>query len=201
MNIYSLPKKFLVPLLLAGGIAFVILQNPPKGICDVQLEAYRENNKVFLFPQSKGSSGKKKISVYQTSLEECRQNNSPGGCYSLFSSVHRLIQSFNSVDSKCHTQIAQIKEVRTALFSLYSLFIEISWSGGPQHELSNPLAWLSANDVSVFCKIKNQIYYFYGEPGLSQLEQKTFQSIAPDHSEEEIRKFSVLSENCSQYPI
>ena len=201
MNIYSLPKKFLVPLLLAGGIAFVVLQNPPKGVCDIQMENYKTNNKVFLFPQPKASSSKKKPSFYQKALEECRQNNSPGGCYSLFSSVHRLVQSFNSVDSKCHKQLAQIKEVQTSLFSLYSLFIEISWAGGPQYELSNPLAWLSANDVSVFCKIKNQIYYFYGESSLSQLEQKTFQSIAPDHSEEEIRKFSVLSENCSQYPI
>lgn len=200
MNIYSLPKKFLVPLLLVAGVAFVVLQSPPKGICDVQQENYMANNVLFLFPKSDSSSSKKKKSVYQTTLEECRGNNSPGGCYSLFSSVHRLIRSFNNVDSKCHKQIAQIKEVREALFFLYSLFIEISWAGGPQHELSNPLAWLSVNDVATFCQVKNQIDYFYSEAELSQLEQKVFQDIAPNHSEEEIHKFSVLSENCSQYP-
>ena len=201
MNIYSLPKKLLVPLLLAAGVAFVILQNPPKGVCDVQKENYIANNTVFLFPKEKGSSSsKKEQSFYQKALEECRQNNSPGGCYSLFSSVHRLIQSFNNADSKCHSQIAQIKEVREALFFLYSLFIEISWAEGPENELSNPLAWLSVNDVATFCKVQNQIYYFYGETGMSQLEQQALQDIAPNHSEEEIRKFSILSENCSQYP-
>ena len=201
MNIYSLPKKFLVPLLLVAGVAFVVLQNPPKGVCDVQKENYIANNTVFLFPKKKGSSSnKKEQSFYQTALDECRQNNSLGGCYSLFSSVHRLIQSFSNVDSKCHPQIAQIKEVREALFLLYSLFIEISWAEGPEHELSNPLAWLSVNDVATFCKVKNQIYYFYGELGMSQLEKKIFQDIAPNHPEEEILKFSVLSENCSQYP-
>lgn len=201
MNIYSLPKKFLVPLLLAGGVAFIVLQNPPKGVCDVQKENYIADNTNFLFPKSKTSSSVQKLSFYQTALEECRQNNSPGGCYSLFSSVHRLIQSFSNVDSKCHEQIAQIKEVREVLFFIYSLFVEISWAEGPQNALSNPLAWLSANDVVVFCKVKRQIHYFYGESGLSQLEQKAFKNIAPNHSEEEIRKFSVLSENCSQYPI
>ncbi len=201
MNIYSLPKKLLVTLLLAAGVAFVILQNPPKGICDVQKENYIANNVVFLFPKSKSSSSnKKENSFYETALEECRQNNSPGGCYSLFSSVHRLIRSFNNVDSKCHKQVAQIKEVRTALFSLYSLFVEISWAEGPQNELSNPLAWLSVNDVATFCQVKNQIYYFYEESELSQLEQKIFIDIAAEHSEQEIRKFSILSENCSQYP-
>jgi len=201
MNIYSLPKKLLVPLLLAAGVAVVILQNPPKGVCDVQKENYIANNEMFLFPKNNSSSKKKEQSFYQTTfLEECRQNNSPGGCYSLFSSVHRLIRSFNNVDSKCHKQIAQIKEVRETLFQLYSLFIEISWAEGPEHELSNPLAWLSVNDVATFCKVQNQIYYFYGDAGLSQLEQKIFQNIASNHSPEEIRKFSILSENCSQYP-
>ncbi|MDE0151069.1 MAG: hypothetical protein OXK80_01045 [Bdellovibrionales bacterium] len=200
MNIYSLPKKFLVPLLLAGGVAFVVLQSPPKGVCDVQKENYITNNEIFLFPKKSSSSGKKEKSFYQTALEECRQNNSPGGCYSLFSSVHRLIQSFQNVDSKCHLQVAQIKEVRESLFLLYSLFIEISWAEGPENELSNPLAWLSVNDVATFCKVQNQIYYFYGEKGVTQLEQKAFQDIAPNHSPEEIRKFSILSENCSYYP-
>jgi len=199
MNIYSLPKKLLVPLLLAAGVAFVVLQNPPKGVCDVQTENYRADNELFLFLK-KGSSSGKQESFYQTALKECRQNNSPGGCYSLFSSVHRLIQSFQNVDSKCHAQIAQIKEAREALFLLYSLFVEISWAEGPEHELSNPLAWLSINDVATFCKVQNQIYYFYGETEVAQLEQKTFQDIAPNHPPEEIRKFSILSENCSQYP-
>lgn len=198
MNIYSLPKKILVPLLLAAGIAFVVLQDPPKGVCDVQKENYIVSNALFLFPKEDSSVNKK--SFYQTALEECRQNNSPGGCYSLFSSVHRLTRSFNNVDSRCHKNIAQIKEVRDSLFLLYSLFIEISWAEGPQHELSNPLAWLSLNDVATFCQVKNQIYYFYGETEVAQLEQKAFQDIAPNYSPEEIRKFSILSENCSQYP-
>ncbi len=188
--------------MLSAGVAFVILQNPPQGVCDVQEENYIANNVLFLFPKPKSSSSSsEKKSFYQTALEECRQNNSPGGCYTLFSSLHRLIQSFNSVDSQCHKHISQIKEVRTALFSVYSLFIEISWAEGPQNELSNPLAWLSINDVSSFCKVKNQIYYLYGADELSQWEKKIFKEAAPDHSEEEVRKFSVLSENCSQYPL
>ena len=46
MNIYSLPKKFLVTLLLMAGVAVVVLQNPPKGICDVQKENYIANNLI-----------------------------------------------------------------------------------------------------------------------------------------------------------
>ena len=64
MNIYSLPKKLLVVLLLSAGVAFVILQNPPQGICDVQKENYIANNVLFLFPKPKSSSSQQRAKVF-----------------------------------------------------------------------------------------------------------------------------------------
>ena len=193
-----LPKKVLVSLLILGGIAFIILQNPPKTLCDIQKEVFTSNQLGFLFKDPTDKIKTK--TTFKENLEDCIKNNNPGGCYSLFYNIPRVIQSFRSVESSCYSQIAEIKEVKQSFFKTYSLFLEISWGSGPSDEFSNPLSWLSSNDVSTFCRLKRHIILLYGVKALEQFEHQTFQRIAPDKSSQEHRRFSILSENCLSYP-
>lgn len=197
--LYSLPKALIAVLVIVVGVAFIVLRSPPKTLCDLQEEVYRQNNINFLFKDSRNKVLKK--TAYQKNEEECRESNSPGGCYSLFHSIHRLLQSFRAAAPQCHKQISQIKEVRSALTNTYSLFLEISWAEGKNRvETSSPLSWLSSNDAADYCKLKSQIVYFYGSSGLDQLEKKVHQQIGSDASFEDFARFSILSENCSLHP-
>ncbi len=196
MNLYSIPKFLLVAILLVSGVFLVVLYKPPQSICDLQLKVYKDDNQAFLF---KKGSGKKSLSQFKISIEDCKNNNTPGGCYSLFSNIYKLIKSFRSVDSKCHTRLTQLREVQEAMFETYKLFVAISWGEGPQDELSNPLAWLSLNDVSTFCQIQNKINYYYGKETLSLLDNQVFKGLESAKNINVLRKFSILSENCSKY--
>ena len=202
MNIYALPKKLLVFILITAGVAIVVLKDPPLTVCGVQVENYKSDNINFLFPdpKKKTNSKSKLDTFYKKALTECRENNSPGGCYSLFSSVDRLMKSFRQIDSKCYPQVSQLKEVKDVLFQIHSLFIEISWAEGPKDELSSPLSWLSLNDVSTFCKVKDKILYFYGRDTLKSLEEKVMNQIGSDYTREKVIRFSILSENCHLHP-
>ena len=196
--LYSLPKPLLVTLLIFIGVGVIIFRSPPRSLCDVQITTYKQNQINFLFMNPNNKIQKQ--TFFQKNLEDCRTNNSPGSCYSLFYSVDRLIQSFRLVHPKCHPMISQMKEVQSALMGIYSLFLEISWDGGPEDDLSSSLSWLSGNDVSTYCKLRDQIIYFYNQTGLNQLEKSIYQKIAFESSYEKFRKFSILSENCGFYP-
>ena len=196
--LYSLPKPLLVTLIIVIGVAVIIFRSPPKSLCDVQKSSYKQSQMNFLFVNPDDKIKKK--TFFQKNLKNCRANNSPGGCYSLFYSVNRLVKSFRLVHPKCHSSISQMKEVKAALTGIYSLFLEISWGSGPKNELSSSLSWLSGNDVSTYCKLRDQIIYFYGQVGLNQLEKSVYQRIADQSSYEKFQKFSILSENCGFYP-
>ena len=196
--INTLPRNFLIALILIGGVVFIVLQDPPQTICDVQKKVFIENHQDFLFKNPENKIRTK--TVFTENVEDCRKSNSPGGCYSLFYNIPRILQSFRAIEEKCHTRIAQISELKQALSISYSLFLEISWGEGPANELSNPLAWLSSNDISNFCHLQSNMLRLYGEPFVQQLRTETFKEIAPGHPVEKHRRFSILSEDCFKYP-
>ena len=196
--IYSIPRGLLVVLLILGGIAFIVFESPPRNICDIQADSYKEQNINFLFKNKKNPLFKH--TSYVKSVLDCKKSNSPGGCYALFQNFIQLLDTFRTVNLECQKRISSIPEVRQALFSLYSLFLEISWAGGPQSGISTPLAWLSMNDVSIYCKLTNRIVYFYGQNTLDQMEQMMYKKLSGNRPLEDFQKFSILSENCGLYP-
>lgn len=195
---FPFPKQLMVILGLVLGVIFIILQNPPKTLCDVQKKVFLKKNQEFLFKNPKNKV--RTQTIFNKNLEDCIKSNAPGGCYSLFGNITQLIQLFRAVDEQCHPQIAKLKEVKQALSRSYALFLEISWGEGPENELSNPLAWLSSNDISTFCRLQTHITHLYGISTLEQLEIKTFTRIAPNQPSDIHRRFSILSENCFKYP-
>ena len=189
MNLYNLPKPILVTVLLVVGVLLVVLYNPPQSVCHLQLQAYKDKYNSFLF---------KKDSSFNVSVEDCKKNNTPGGCYTLFSHVHKLIQSFRTVDSRCHADLTRTPEIKKSLFDAYKLFVAISWGEGPTDSLSNPLAWLSRNDVRTFCQVQNQVSHYYGESMITQLDRQVLDGLESAKDINVLKKFSVLSESCSR---
>lgn len=179
------------------GVTFLILSDPPKTICDVQEEVYRDTNKSFLFKDSDDTLNR--TSLVKKHLKECTNSNTPGGCYSLFQDTRRLIQSFQVINSDCYTSISAIKEVKESLEEIYALFIAISLELDFTDESSKPLRWLTLNDVNLFCRVERNIISLYGSERVDYLEQKTYRRMDLSIPFDRFRKFSILSENCQKY--
>ena len=198
MTIYGLPRKLFVIIAILGGVLFIVFQNPPKTLCDTQKEVFIKEHQDFLFKNPKNKV--RTETILKENIKECKKSNTPGGCYSLFYRIPKIIQSFRALKPECRAAAAALKEVKEGLLEIYALFLEISWGEGPSGELSNPLSWLSSNDVSLFCALKNQITSLFGPRVLDEWNRKTFEKLAPDHSQTQHRRFSILSENCFRHP-
>lgn len=194
----KLPKPLIFSSVITLGIIFLIINNPPSSICSVQIDHYKKKNVGFIFKDSQDKV--RTQTILSEKIQECVRTNTPGGCYSLFSKLRQFVKSFNIINTDCHHEISEIKQVRKYLVDIYSLFIIISWGKGEKNEFSNSLNWLSINDVSLFCRVKNKINYFYGSTYLTRLEGQLLQELDPGKSLEEFQKLTILSENCSFYP-
>ncbi len=196
----SLPKSMLAFLVLGTAIVFIVAQDPPHTVCRAQIENFKSQQKGIVYKDPKIKTRQKPLIAVM--VESCKQHNSPGSCYGLFSRIKRLIHDFKVVAVQCKASFAGLSEVRKALFAVYGLMIRIAWGDEPPTAYQDKKKWLSDVDMSVFCLLKERILFFYGKEALINLEKQVFKKLPGVKSmkESRIRELALVSENCSVYP-
>ena len=200
----TLSKTTLAVLVITGAIIFIIAQDPPHSICRTQIENFKTSQKGFLDKDPKVKTRKKPL--LEVLIDTCKQHNSPGSCYGLFSRTRKFIRDFKLVSTSCRTEFASLSKVRNQLSALYILMIRLAWGDTPPVAYQDKLGWLSDVDMSLFCLIKKEALFFYGPNILKQWEQKAFQKLSDLHgakglSPNKLKELSIVSESCSHYPV
>ena len=197
-KLYKLPRFLLVFILLASGVVFVLVNDPPHTLCKTQIEQFKKAEKGILFKDS--------LSVYKQPLmvrliEQCKLSNAPGGCYDLFGRLRRLLRHFRLVSSDCTSQLSSLKEVKKILFGQLQIMTLLSWREEILAGKVSKFNWLSSADMTLFCRIKNKVILFYGRPLYSQFEQGVIKSLpgSEKQSPDFIKKKTIFSEPCSKY--
>src|SRR3954447_18542964 len=113
----SLPKTILAVLALVIGFVFIILNDPPKSVCSVQLGLFKESQRRFLYSET--NHNVKRAPEVEEELRICRASNSPGGCNELFFNLKRLSKELSSVPSQCASSIGAEDEVNGFLWKSY----------------------------------------------------------------------------------
>ena len=91
----QIPKFWLIVGSLTIGILFIVLSDPPKSVCDAQLDLFRKNQKDFLYLDPKNEVIK--TTGFQREFERCQSTNTPGGCYELFEKTRKFLTDVESV--------------------------------------------------------------------------------------------------------
>ena len=197
-KLYKLPRFLLVFILLASGIVFVLVNDPPHSLCKTQIEQFKKAEKGILFKDS--------LSIYKQPLitrliEQCRISNSPGGCYGLFGRLRRLLRDFHLVSSDCTSQLSSLFEVKKTLFGQLKLMTFLAWREELLTGKVSKFNWLSSADMVLFCRIKHKVILFYGRPLYSQFEQGVIKSLPGSEKQNPvfIKKKTIFSESCSRY--
>ena len=203
MSVYqfllSLPKTFLVILILGAAIIFIVANDPPHSVCRTQIDHFKSVQRGILYRDPKIKTRKKPLLLIL--IENCKKYSSPGSCYDLFSKVRTLIRDFKLIGNDCYKSFSLIPEVKGALLTVYDLMIRLAWGGTPPKHY-NKLGWFSEVDVSLFCVIKKQIITLYGKEILLNQEQSTFKKLpgAKTMGLNSIKEMALVPENRSLYP-
>ena len=186
-KLYGLPRFLLVFILLSAGILFIVINDPPHSLCDTQIDTFKKTRSVL---------GKVKGLT-----EECKNANGPGGCYELFGVLRRVLRNFRLVSEKCQSQLANLKTIKKMLFEQVELMTHLAWREEILQNKVSRLYWLSATDISLFCKMKNKIILFYGRDSYLNFTNKIVRTLpgADKYNPEYVRKRTIISESCSRY--
>ncbi len=187
-------------MVLTTAIVFIVAQDPPHTLCRTQIENFklRQKGKIYKNPNIKT----RKKPLMEIVIMKCREGNSPGNCYELFSKTKDFIRDFKTVSLSCRDSLSSLSKVRSTLFEIYRLMIQLAWGdGSSKKDHYDKMNWLSSADVSLFCAVKENIVTFYGPATLLNLERKVFKKLPGTKrmSENRIRELALVSQDCAIY--
>lgn len=186
-NLYKLPRPVLAALFIGIGIAFILLNDPPHHICDTQMEHFKSQQKIL-------GNFKKHTLV-------CRETNSPGGCYEMFSHLNRTLKNFYLVSKECLIPLSKNAEVKNTLLEGIELMVRLAWREETLVGRADKFHWLGKADMNLFCRIKDRLIVLYGHKTFQDFEKQLLTSLSSDKNAnpEAVRKKSILSEYCANY--
>ena len=84
--------------LVAIGIAYLLIIgfNPPRTVCDEQLDVFKQSQKAFL----NKTSAKIERSVADELYELCKSDNGPGGCFDFFLNTRNMVDGLERIPKK-----------------------------------------------------------------------------------------------------
>lgn len=171
--IQRVPKLLLGTIIIVGTLFFLIYNDPPKTVCDIQMEVVNKNL-VGKFYTNKGSGkvnaegqliGGSALGSYQkgvgSAFDFCMKTNSAGGCYDMFSRLYYLEKQTKTIPKECGDH-SSTTSIRDAVRKGIKLLVTIAWGETPPETAYEKVSWLDTSDIALFCKLQAQHQRLYG---------------------------------------
>lgn len=194
----SLSLNTIAILAIVGGLIFIIVSDPPKTICNAEIESFQAGTRGFLYINP---SATVKVVRYHELAENCKRSNSPGGCIELFNGLKKVLLELNSVSLKCLPEVGELKEVRGSVFRSLDLMAKLAWGVQPPAHANLKVGFFDPGDLNLFCRLKQKSIEIYGDNEWSQFQKQTLNSL-PGISlipKQEAWDKSLFSLSCQQY--
>lgn len=195
-ELLSRTPKLIVAVVGVGLImGLTLLLNPPRTLCDEQLDQLKVLNKAFFQPQ-----GAKVAKVpAEDMLEHCKIDNGPGGCFDWFLNVRKLVETLERYPRECRIHAAEDEAIKAWLMRALSLFVQIAWGDGKVSAYSvRRQGWLDTADFRLYCRAKNVAESYYGADHWAQFRESMLVQL-PEASEltREVRwNRSLFAQSC-----
>lgn len=159
VKILQLPKLFIGFVVILMVLIGLYLQDPPKTLCDIQMEAIEAQ-------LMKGFYSKTKEGLFGRSVKSaksfCLSSNSPGGCYDLFTRLSYFEKQVKTLPTQCGPHPSANK-MRSILQKSIKLFVDIGWGDQAPKDKYNKTSWLDPGDLGLYCRLKYQHQRLYGK--------------------------------------
>lgn len=204
----SLPKLMLVGLLLAGGVLFIVLSDPPRTICDSQIKHFTELTGSFL-AIDKTAKPVRSDSRFNRLMETCKTSNAAGGCYELFSSLKKMITEIYVVSPECYSDLQNHSNFKSALWNSLDLMVRLAWSTQDVSQAATAgystattsRGWFDSSDLNLYCRMKKSSIDIYGQQMWDSFTAEYFSLLngADKIPREEAWQKMLFSINCQSF--
>jgi hypothetical protein len=195
-----LPKTMLALLVIVVGFVVIVVSDPPRTVCDSQLELFQQQQSEFLYG-GKDSSGKNRPALVKKLYTTCQETNSPGGCFEYFLRLKKLNQDLDLIPKHCSETVAKDSTLKSWLLGSLKIMTEISWGDRGPASFTRKNAWFDASDLSMFCGLKKQALRIYGVETMDQWREGVLANLpeAAKLDHESLYQKSLVSTPCEAY--
>lgn len=172
----TVPKPIIAVVVLMLGFAFIVYNDPPKTVCDSQLELFKQNQKEFLYSRP-GLNGTQQGALFGELYSLCKADNSPGGCFEYFVRLKKFNQDLDNIPHQCSETAKSESLLRTVMLSSMKLMVQISWGDRGPASTNRRNGWLDASDLSLFCDLRQQADRILGKETVSEWQTKTLNNL------------------------
>lgn len=218
----NLPKPVLAFLAILGTILFLYVFDPPKTVCDIEVEAQRGSLDGLLYAV-KTKDKQTFPPALSAHKESCQLGGSAGACLEYFETLKQVVGTIQNGTIECRPKLYATAEVRRALEDALEVMVRMAWGVAPPAPNQERFGWFKESELAFFCRLKSAVQAGLGEDGLDALRLKINQKLpgetldvaasggpasssqprpAPQVlSEEEIWNRSVFSVRCDLYGL
>lgn len=179
------------------GFILIVLFNPPRTVCDEQLDIFRQTQRAFLY----STSNKVKKSVADELFDLCKSSNEPGGCFDLFLNLRLMADSLERMPKNCASTVAGDDFIKRWILKSLTLIVQIAWGeSGPGVYISRKHGWLDTADFRLYCRLRSLAVRYYGQDGFDTFRESVMTALpgADKMSREQRWSRSIFSSPCDQ---
>ncbi len=198
-KLMALPRAVLVTLVLAIGIVFIVLSDPPKNVCDAQVDAFTKSTAKWLAIDSKDRfQTRTKIEQW---MSTCQTTGDTGGCFPLFEGVRQVLRVKNSVSPQCFGKLGEQSAFSKMIWQTLDLMGRLAWGAKPPLSSAVKTGFLDASDISLFCALQEAATDIYGRNQYQAFLQPYFADLpgASSLSRQDAWDKMIFSVNCQAY--
>lgn len=157
-SLNKLPKPFLVVAVLIIAALFIILSDPPKNICDSQLD-------VFLSSQSgRISSLKGRIGgLWARTAKYCQESKTLGGCSEFYNTVKVALRDIDNTSLECVNYVISQESVQKIIKDSTLLMVKMAWGEVPPEPGPQVYGWHRMSELALYCGLKKNIMKLFSD--------------------------------------
>lgn len=196
----GLPKTIFVTLILAAGVLFIVVSDPPRSVCDTQLSRFDEAVKDFLaLDQIKKPN--RKQTRFARLVETCKSTNTAGGCFELFLSLKHMLKDVGAISHECLVKLNQHTAFTEAIWSSLDLMTRLAWGDKPPEMATLKIGWFDPSDLNLFCDLRRTSVNIYSEVKWNSFVEAYFEKLpgVKSMNRNEAWQRMLFSVNCSLY--
>jgi hypothetical protein len=196
----QLPKPVAAALILVVGFVLIIAMNPPKTVCDSQMELFRTAQKDFLYSE-KVVSGEKNPPPIKRMFDTCRNTNSPGGCFELFAGLKKLGAELESVPAQCSSEALAEAPVKEWLSKSLKLMVQIPWGERGPASVLQKNGWFDASDLALYCDLNRAASKLMGKEKFEEWRDGVLAELPKKDNEDRdsVWRRSLFSMGCGAF--
>ena len=196
----TLPKTVIAIAAIVAGFGLILVYDPPRTVCDSQMELFHESQKAFLYSAAGGTGFGKKPMVNEL-YEICKTSNSPGGCFELFDKLKKLSVDLRTIPTQCAQAAAGDTAVKEWVWKNLKLMTQISWGDRSPASNGGKHSWYDASDISLYCDLKENAVRLFGNESFSEWREAQMLGFpqAEKLTRDQVWQKSIFSTSCESF--